>query len=169
MSYKDPAYVIFDGDEDKWAYGFMQGWKKNDKIDFDFRDAHELDSMTPRAQNEEYVKKFLKERMGQSKSAIVLVGDKTKNLYRYIRWELELALSLDLPIIAVNLNDERKRDKDLCPPIIRDKCVVHVPFRMKIIKYALDNWPSEYKGLTKEQKAGGARNYAESVYKKLDL
>jgi hypothetical protein len=23
MSYRDPAYVIFDGDNDKWAYAFM--------------------------------------------------------------------------------------------------------------------------------------------------
>jgi hypothetical protein len=24
-----PVYVAFDGDNDKWAYGFMKGWKTN--------------------------------------------------------------------------------------------------------------------------------------------
>ena len=33
MSYKDPSYVIFDGDNDKWAYGYMKGWKQNDRVD----------------------------------------------------------------------------------------------------------------------------------------
>ena len=32
MSYKDPSYVIFDGDNDKWAYGYMKGWKQNDRV-----------------------------------------------------------------------------------------------------------------------------------------
>ena len=40
MSYRDKTYVIFDGDNDIWAYGFMKGWKKNEHIDFDFDDAH---------------------------------------------------------------------------------------------------------------------------------
>ena len=51
-----PVYVAFDGDNDKWAYGFMKGWKTNDRVDFDFEDAHDLDEMTSRAQNEAYVK-----------------------------------------------------------------------------------------------------------------
>lgn len=41
-----PVYVAFDGDNDKWAYGFMKGWKTNDRVDFDFEDAHDLDEMT---------------------------------------------------------------------------------------------------------------------------
>ena len=61
-----PVYVAFDGDKDKWAYGYMKGWKTNQRVDFDFEDAHDLDSMTGRAQNEDYVKSILKERMKQS-------------------------------------------------------------------------------------------------------
>ena len=78
MSYKDQSYVIFDGDNDKWAYGYMKGWKQNDRVDFDFRDAHDLDSMTGRAQDEAYVKSNLRERMKRSKAVIVLIGEKTK-------------------------------------------------------------------------------------------
>ena len=54
-----PVYVVFDGDEDQWAYRFMKGWKANDNVDFDFEDAHDLDSMTARAQDEQYVKSRL--------------------------------------------------------------------------------------------------------------
>ena len=138
MSYKDPSYVIFDGDNDKWAYGYMKGWKQNDRVDFDFRDAHDLDSMTGRAQDEAYVKSNLRERMKRSKAVIVLIGEKTKNLYKYVRWEVDLAIELDLPIIAVNLNKKNRQDAVRCPAIIRDNPrVVHIPFSMEAIKHAL--------------------------------
>lgn len=169
MGYNDPTYVIFDGDKDKWAYAYMRGWKKNEKIDFDFRDAHDLDNMTSRAQNEEYVKRQLRQRMKESKQVIVLIGANTKNLYRFVRWELDLARELDLPIIAVNLNDKRRQDDERCPPIIRDTCVVHVSFNMAIIKYALENWPSEYRRLPAEVKGKGWRYYSDDIYRGLGL
>ena len=169
MGYKDPSYVIFDGDNDKWAYAFMKGWKANDRVDFDFRDAHDLDSMTGRAQNEEYVKSRLRERLNNSKAAIVLVGDSTKNLYKYVRWEIDLAKQLNLPIIAVNLNGKRVQDDANCPAILRDACVVHVSFNMAIIRHALDQWPSEFRGLSLENKSAGGRHYGADTYARLGL
>lgn len=160
MGYKDPAYVVFDGDNDKWAYVFMKGWKQNKNVDFDFRDAHDLDSMTGRAQDEAYVKSKLRERMRQSKTVVVLIGEKTKNLYKYVRWELELALELDLPIIAVNLNKNNGKDTEHCPAIIRESGrVVHVPYTMEAIKHALDNFPGHYKIQSPEQKASASWYY----------
>jgi hypothetical protein len=161
MSYKDPAYVVFDGDNDKWAYAYMKGWKQNDRVDFDFRDAHDLDNMTGRAQGEAYVKSNLRERMKKSNAVIVLIGEKTKNLYKFVRWELELALELNLPIIAVNLNKKNRQDYDLCPAIIRDSGrVVHIPYSMDAIKYGLDEFPAEYARMSTEAKAAGARYYS---------
>ena len=169
MAYNDPSYVIFDGDEDRWAYGRMKGWNALENIDFEFQDAHDLDSMTSRAQGEQYVKTRLRARMEDSTAVIVLVGEKTKNLHKFVRWELELALELGLPIIAVNLNEKRAQDPDRCPPIIRDECVVHVPFKMKAIKWALDNWPPEFRRMDAAAKAKGARRYSDEQYKKLGL
>jgi len=165
MGYKDPTYVIFDGDNDAWAYRFMRGWKANENVDFDFRDAHDLDNMTSRAQSEDYVKSKLRERMKQSKSVLVLVGDKTRNLFRFVRWEIELALELGLPIVVVNLNDKRQFDDSLCPPILSDKCAVHIPFKLKAIQYALDNWPGEFQGLSAQDRAAGSRRYGDAHYK----
>jgi hypothetical protein len=157
------TYTIFDGDNDKWAYGHMKGWAALPNVPFTFENAHDLDTMTARAQGEEYVKRNLRARMQQSTAVIVLIGDSTKNLYKFVRWELDLALDLDLPIIAVNLNGSRVQD-ELCPPIIRDKCVVHVPFKLKPIKHALSYWPAEYHGMSSSQRAGGARHYSNDQY-----
>ena len=76
-------------------------------------------------------------------------------------------MKLDIPIISVNLNGERSQDGDLCPPIIRDEYVVHIPFKLKIIQYALDNFPSEYH--RRSQSDNGPRLYNDSVYTKLGL
>ncbi len=154
------AYVVFDGDNDKWAYAYMNGWKSNKNIDFDYQDAHDLDTMTARAQGEQYVKSKLRERMKQSTAVVVLVGEKTKNLYRYVRWELELALQLGLPIIAANLNKTNGQDNNLCPALIRDKaCVVHIPYTLQALKHAMSDFPSFYHRLSPEQKAESARYY----------
>lgn len=148
------AYIVFDGDTDKWAYGYINGWKKNKNIDFDYVDAHSLDNMTGRAQDERYVKSRLRERMEKADTVIVLIGENTKYLYKYIRWELELALELGLPIIAANLNKTNGQDKELCPAIIRDNAaVVHVPYSLDAIRHAVKNFPSFYRGLPSEKKA----------------
>ncbi|KNY12946.1 hypothetical protein AKG11_31990 [Shinella sp. SUS2] len=167
-SHSDPSYIVFDGDEDKWAYAYMKGWNANDRMDFNFSNAHDLDSMTSRAQGEDYVKRNLRARMQKSSAVIVLVGEKTKNLYRFVRWELDLALSLGLPIIVANLNESRRQD-DRCPPILRDKCVVHVPFKMRAIKYALDNWPNEFRRLPLTERQDGWRQYTAEQYRAMGL
>lgn len=147
----------------------MRGWKANEHVDFDFQDAHDLDSMTSRAQGEAYVKAKLKERMKKSSAALVLVGENTKNLYKFVRWELELAQELDLPIVVANLNEKTSQDSNLCPPIIRDRCAVHIPFKLKAIKFALDNWPDQYRRFTASEKGEGARYYNSHVYTNLGL
>ncbi|MCC4228616.1 TIR domain-containing protein [Zunongwangia profunda] len=167
MGYRNKTYIIFDGDNDIWAYRFMKGWRANKNIDFNFHDAHDINRLTNNARSPEYVKKKLKERFKSAKQIIVLIGDKTKNLYRYVRWELEVAQTLDLPIIAVNLNNLRSQDIERVPPIIRDKYVVHIPFKLAIIKFALDNFPNEYH--RRQSVDIGSRYYSDDIYQKLGI
>jgi len=165
VSYKNKTYVIFDADEDMWAYGFMLGWKSKDHMDFDFHNAHDLNTITDRA-NEETVKRKLRTRLASAKQAVVLVGEKTKNLYRFVRWEIDVALELGIPIIAVNLNGKRSIDEDRCPAILKKKDAIHVAFRMNIIKYAMDNFaanPSLHAG------QGDNWHYPSTVYASLGL
>lgn len=161
------AYVVFDGDKDGWAYRYMRGWKENNRIDFDFKDAHDIDEMTGRAQNEDYVKRHLRQRMRESSVIIVLVGESTRHLYKYIRWELELALELKLPIIIVNLSNAHGKDVERCPPIVRDVCDVcaaHVPYKLAAIKHAIANWPGEFYRLSTDEKGKGSRHYSIDLY-----
>lgn len=81
------AYIVCDGDNDGWAYRYMNGWTANRNIDSRYQKAHDLDTVTSRAQNVGYVKSKLRERMRQSTAVVVHVGDKTKNLYKFVRWK----------------------------------------------------------------------------------
>lgn len=143
MGYRNKTYIIFDGDEDMWAYAYMLGWKKNERIDFDFHNAHDLNTIT-NFSSEENTKRKLRARFATAKQAVVLIGEKTKNLYRFVRWEIEVAQGLGLPIVAVNLNKFRSMDEARCPAILRNSDAVHVAFQMKIIKHAMDNFCDNY-------------------------
>jgi len=142
----------------------MKGWKVNERVDFDFNDAHDLDNMTSRAEDEPYVKAMLKERMKKSSAVIVLVGEKTKNLFKFVRWEMELAPELGLPIVVVNLNNTTQMDPDHCPAIVRDACAVHVPFKLAGIRRALDGWPSEFRSMDSVAKLKGWRFYNDTAW-----
>jgi hypothetical protein len=167
MSHCDRTYIIFDGENDIWAYSYMKGWKVNERIDFAFVDAHDLLPITSRAENETYVKSRLHERLRQSRQVVVLVGEKTKNLYRLVRWDVELALEFRLPIIVANLNNRRMMDQDRCPALLRDEDTVHVSFNLAIIRYALDNFPAEHAQHRYERR--GPRHYGNTVYESLGL
>jgi hypothetical protein len=148
MSYRNKTYIIFNADYprddgDIGHYRLMTAWKANEKIDFDFHNAHDLNNLTATA-SEEQIKRKLRERMKNSKQAIVLVGDHTKSLYKFVRWEIEIAIEMDIPIIAVNLYNANQSTSKT-PPILVNNCYfLNVPFEIKKIKYALDNFPGAY-------------------------
>jgi hypothetical protein len=145
----------------------MQAWHENEKFDFTFQNAHDLvqarDSST-----EETIKRSLKTRLNSSDVFLVLVGQSTKNLYKYVRWEIEVAIELNIPIIVVNLDKARSINYDLCPPILRDQLAIHVPFGSKIIDYSIRNWPSSAKS-HKSKGESGPYSYKQSVYDELGL
>lgn len=80
---------------------------------------------------------------------------------------MDIALDLDMPIVAVNLNGKREMDVDLCPPILRSEYIVHLSFKARIIKYALDNFPPLYR--QRSPGARGALHYPPSIYRSVGL
>ena len=167
MGYRNKTYVGFDADTDMRSYRLMQAWKANKHIDFNFYNVHDINP-NPRLTSETAIKRQLRERFANTKKFVLLVGEKTKNLYKYVRWEIEQAMESNLPIIVVNLNMKREPDESLCPPIIRDGLAMHVSFNASIVKYALDNWgDSHYEKLKENDRQ--AYFYKSSVYNKLGL
>ena len=116
---------------------------------------------------EESIKRQLRERFANSKLLVVLIGANTRYLTKFVRWELEVALRLGLPIVGVNLNGSRRMD-DCCPPTIRDQLVVFIPFNHNIIEHAMDHWPDDFHKLGSAGTIGD-RYYNDDVYRRLGL
>ena len=117
----------------------MTAWKENDQIAFNFQNAHEINNIRD-GSSEATIKAKLRERLENTKVFVVLIGEHTQNLYKYVRWEIEYAVQKDLAVIAVNLNKMRSRNEKLCPPILADKLAMHVSYEQAILDYALNNW-----------------------------
>ena len=168
MSYRNNTYVAFDGDSDIAHYRIMTAWKANKHIDFDFHDAHDLNSARDTS-SEESIKAQLRERMKASKQMLLLVGEKTRLLRRFVPWEIELARKKDIPIIVVNLNGKKVFDGERCPTAIKDNTyTVSIPFKMEAIKYALDDFPDRY-ATSKATTRDHTHHYTDSVYQSLGI
>lgn len=166
MAYHNKVYVSMDADNDLRYYFIMKAWKQNDNIGFDFNDAHDINTILDKS--EPSIKAGLQERFRHTKVFVLLVGEHTKYLYKYVRWEIEEAIKRDLPMIVVNINGKRSMDSKYCPSILRDYLAIHISFNAKILQYALENWPSSWYQKKKENKSG-PYYYSDDVYEKLGL
>lgn len=156
------CYVCFDGDKDIYNYRLMTAWNANSRFVFNFNNAHDL-TQSRDTSTEETIKRSLKTRLKASDTLIVLIGESTKNLYKFVRWEIEVAIELGLSIIAVNLNGLRDLDYERCPAILRNTSAIHVSFNPAIINHAINFWPPVHKNYN------SPKIYSQETYNSLGL
>lgn len=166
MAYRNKTYVAFDGDNDITNYRIMQAWKSNDNIDFNFLDAHDLNTARD-SSNEESIKAQLRVRMQNSKLFLLLVGENTYRCTKFVKWEIESAIRRKMPIIVVNLNGIKSHDNTLCPSILDNVLALHIPFKKNVIQYAIDNWPMSHDKLSREMR-NGPYKYTDIIYDRLN-
>lgn len=166
MAYRNRVYVSMDADNDIKYYRLMQAWKQNDRTSFNFIDAHDLNTIYDKS--EASIKAGLQERFRNSKVFVLLLGEHTKYLYKYVRWEIEQAIKRELPCIVVNINGKRSMDSARCPAIIREELAVHISFNARILMFALENWPEYHEKMKKIGKSG-SYFYKDNIYENLGL
>jgi hypothetical protein len=167
MAYRNKTYVCFDGDNDIHYYRLMLAWHQNDHTNFSLYNAHDINFARDTSQ-EASIKRQLRERLANTKVFVVLIGANTRYLTKFVRWEMEQALSLGLPIIGVNLNGMRQQDESRCPPTIRDELCMYISFNAAILQYALEHWPSQHLQVSASGRQG-AYYYAAQFYQQLGL
>lgn len=148
MVYKTKTYVAFDGTNDMTYYRTLKMWSENDNINFTLNNAHDLkssrDSSLP-----ETIKRSLRERIQASKVMILIVGKETHHHTKFVKYEIEYAKSLNIPIILAIV------DNGVTPKSwFNDYPVIEVPFKLKDINYAMNNWPISFKTHNKNGDVG---------------
>jgi hypothetical protein len=167
LAYRNKTYVCFDGDSDMHYYRLMQAWHQSDRSPFSFYNAHELNTARDTSL-ESSIKAQLRIRLLNTSVFVVLIGQNTRYLTKFVKWEMEQALSLNLPIIGVNLNALRYQDSERCPATIRGQLAVYVSFNPAIMQYALEHWPDTAKSLGLQGRTG-PYYYEQSVYDSLGI
>lgn len=169
MGYRNKTYVAF-ASEDIANYRMMQAWKANKHIDFDFYNAHDFfvsrDTSKP-----ETIKRNLRERLKNAKQVILLGSKDGKRKgddgVSFLAHEIEVIIEFNLPIIVVNLDQDRTIDRNFIPNLLlnKDYFTVSVSYQPKIIVHALDHYVLEFS----DSKKKGPHLYQKEVYDKLGL
>jgi hypothetical protein len=155
MAYRNKVYVCVEYDSDNRYYNSLKMWDKNDKFDFKFYNAHDLNKIM-HFSNEETIKRRLRERLLNTKLMIVLIGERTKYHHKYVGWEIKQAQKLDIPIVAVNINKRNRIDNDLCPASLKGQNTLHIPFKKEAFLLAMEYWYDFYH---KTAKYSGGNDY----------
>jgi len=167
VSYQNKTFVSFDGDTDIHYYRLMTAWKQNDNHNFNFYNAHDLNTARD-SSAEESIKAQLAERLRNTKVFVLLVGQSTRYLYKFVLWEIEQALKRNLPIVVVNLNGKRSMDNERCPSLLHNTLAIHISFNAAIMQRALESWPVSDASLRAQGK-GGPYYYTDDIYRGLGL
>ena len=154
MHYRTKTYIAAAWDEDKEVVDTLRMWNSFANLSLNFTDAHEL----TQARDTSLccsVKRSLSERMNASKTFVLIVGAKTKDLTKgscqycdfylpisqkclkeyqsvdlrsYIEYECEKALKDGLKIVVIY--NYLNVDKSKCPEVLRD-VGTHIPAYIK--------------------------------------
>jgi hypothetical protein len=148
----------------------MEAWKKNEHIDFNFYDAHDL-CISRDTSKPETIKRNLRERLKSAKQ-VVLLGSKDgkrkgSDGVSFLAHEIDIIIEFNLPIVVANLDGNRLVARNYIPdPLLRaDYYTVSVSFQPKIIMHALDNDATAF-AMSKKK---GPHQYPENSYSDLGL
>ena len=169
MAYRNKTFVSF-ASEDINYYRMMQAWKANEHIDFDFHDAHDINTALDTSQRDT-IERRLTERLANTKQVVMLIGDGTRRKAgdgnSFVHHEVTVIKRLRLPVVFANLNQSRTVEKDRLPSALIDQYSISVSFQPKIIKYALDEYIDGYSANFSSR--SGPYQYASKVYADLGL
>ena len=173
MAYRNKTYVAF-ASEDIHCYRLMQAWRENEHIEFDFLDAHDINTALDTSQPET-IRRRLRERLANTKQSIVLLSSEAKRKAglstSFFYYEVEVVGNLELPVIFVNINGNRSVQSSLIPNRLGAHLyTISTSLQPKIVQYALDNYVPEFADNKKKlaPKTGPYR-YKDHVYEQLGL
>lgn len=170
MTYRNKTFVSF-ASEDIRSYRLMCAWRSNQNIDFNFHDAHDLNTARDTSLPET-INRRLRERLKNTKQVVMLIGDvsrrKAARQSSFFSYEVRAIYELNLPIVFVNLNNSRASQKHRLPTKLAEQYSICVSFQPKIIKYALDNYVTAFAS-SRQKRTKGPHYYRAETYRKLGL
>lgn len=168
MSYRNKTYVAF-ASENIHLYRLMEAWRENEKIDFDFFDAHDLyvsrDTSKP-----ETIKRNLRQRMSNAKQVVMIGTPQAKRKggdgSSFLAYEVDVMIEFGLPIVITNHDGDKRVDRDFIPQPLLDAnyYTISVAFSPAIIRFALDKYVGSFESNSDKS---GPHYYNQDIYDRL--
>lgn len=158
MAYRNAVYVAFNGcgtkcfiESDIKYYNLIKAWKENKDIDFTFSNSHETTYAVKDSSLTETLKARLKARLNNSKNLLLIVTKNTLDSSQIVKYEIETAIKLELPIILAYVEEERiknieERHKRALPYYLKEKVdkreirCLYIPFKLGAIKKSINDF-----------------------------
>ena len=169
MSYRNKTYVAF-ASENIRLYRLMEAWRDNKNIDFNFFDAHDLNTARD-SSLDETIRRRLRERLANAKQVVLIGSDdakrKGKNEDTFLGYEVKTIIQMNLPVVVANHDGDRSIKKAYIPdPFLdADYYTLSVALSPKVIQFALDKYAPLYAGSDKS----GPHYYEKHIYEKLGM
>ena len=135
---KNKIYIAFDADNDMQYYNLLKAWDANDGIFFEFtknQNAHNINYAHDWALPES-IKNQLRARLKESRILLLLVGASTYRCSKFVEYEVEAAMRMDIPIVYVMLNSSFVEPKW----VPMDYPLLTIDFNAKSINKSLREW-----------------------------
>lgn len=164
---KPKIYVAIDASKDiKYYEDFKQmvSSTSDDYVMFDGIDYFKELDKTP----DDVLKLKIQKNLERADVIVILLTKTLKSMRRFSKWQVEHAIRIGKPIIAINPNRIRSVDYDVCPTILKTHLSLHIPYDALAFSVAVRNWPeSHYKHMENEKEQRKIYKYAESVYQQI--
>jgi hypothetical protein len=169
MAYRNKTFVSF-ASEDLHYYRLMCAWRANERIEFDFLDAHDINTARDTS-SPDTIRRRLSERLANTKQVVMLIGDATRakaaRSTSFLNHEVSVIQSLAIPVIFANLNKVRQAELSRIPAALISRYTMSVAFGPKPIRFALDDFPDVYhsnQSAPSELRKNNPHYYWDSVY-----
>lgn len=179
MSYRNGTYVAFAGcgttdptKSDRKYFEMLKAWNENRIIDFSFVNSHDKTYAVSDESLPETLIRRLSERFNSSTNFLLIITKKTKkNCSNILNFEIEKAISLNLPFLIVYPEIEIVEDplelKYLWPDLLSKNLkennirAIHFPYKKHLLKDAISRF-----NLTNKELTNGYNIYEISFQKK---
>ncbi|RYF49041.1 MAG: hypothetical protein EOO38_08825 [Cytophagaceae bacterium] len=156
MAYRNGTYIAFhaEGSSNPTAsdikyYRMMMAWHGSDRTNFTFYNSHDKVAAVRDTSQAETIRRSLRERLDNSKSMVLIIGQRTKYDTDFVPYEISYAVdTCRIPIIATYPDQGIIRKPSalasLWPKALADRIsngaanVIHVPFHQVFPKSSID-------------------------------
>lgn len=160
-------YVAIDASNDIKYYEEFKSLLRTSDEHFNIFDSIDYFKQLDKNPDDE-VKFKIQKNLERADIVVVLLTKTFKSMRKFSKWQLEHAINIGKPIIAINPNRIRSVDYDVCPTILKTHLSLHIPYDIKALEVAVKYWPASHaEHMKNEKEQRKIYKYAESVYNQI--